>query len=193
MDLEFKSSSYNQKMKTEIKDGKNMPFFIKVMMWITCGLLYLLMTIPVIYRFINNIQLDTYFIVGMSVALFGIIFESVADKEKSDFKVKNPSMFCKDGLYKIVRCPNYLGELIMWLGIFISGISALKGIVEWILAIIGFLGIIYVTFSGARRLELRQDRNYGEMKEYKEYVKKTPIIIPFIPLYSVKKHKWLIG
>lgn len=26
-----------------------------------------------------------------------------------------------------------------------------------------------------------------------EYVKKTPIIIPLIPLYSVAKHKWLVG
>ena len=48
-------------------------------------------------------------------------------------------------------------------------------------------------FGGARRLELRQNRNYGEDKEYQEYVKKTPILILFIPLYSVVKYKWLVG
>lgn len=48
-------------------------------------------------------------------------------------------------------------------------------------------------FSGARRLELRQDRTYGNDKDYQKYVKTTPILIPLIPLYSVKKHKWLVG
>ena len=49
------------------------------------------------------------------------------------------------------------------------------------------------TISGARRLELRQDKNYGADPEYQEYVRKVPIIIPFIPLYSVKKFKFLVA
>ena len=48
-------------------------------------------------------------------------------------------------------------------------------------------------FSGARRLELRQDRTYGADPEYLSYVRSTPILLPFVPLYSVKKHKWLVG
>ena len=36
------------------------------------------------------------------------------------------------------------------------------------------------------------DEKY-ESKEYKKYKKKTPILIPLIPLYSVKKHKWLVA
>lgn len=55
------------------------------------------------------------------------------------------------------------------------------------------LGIVYVMFSGARRLELRQDRTYGADPEYQAYVAKVPSLLPFVPLYSVKKHKWLVG
>ena len=47
--------------------------------------------------------------------------------------------------------------------------------------------------GGARRIENRQNRMYGKDKEYQEYVKKTPIIIPFIPLYSVQKYEWIKG
>ena len=36
---------------------------------------------------------------------------------------------------------------------------------------IGYIGIVFVMFSGARRLEIRQDKNYGEDKEYKKYKK----------------------
>lgn len=190
---ELKSTTYNKKMKTEISDGKNMPFFVKIMLWITCALLYLLMTSPVIYRFINNDGLDTCFIVGMIITIIGIIVESLSDYQKSKSKKKNPNRFCDSGLFKIVRCPNYFGELIIWIGVFISGFSTLNGVGQWIVATIGFLGIVYIMFSGARRLELRQDRTYKDDPDYKKYIKKTPILIPLVPLYSVKKHKWLVG
>ena len=58
---------------------------------------------------------------------------------------------------------------------------------------IGYIGIIFVMFSGARRLEIRQDKNYGNDPEYQKYVTTVPILVPFIPLYSVKKHKWLVA
>ena len=190
---ELKSSTYNKKMKSEISDGSHMPFFVKVMLWITCALLYLLMTSPVIYRYINGDGFDTCFIVGMIISVIGIIIESLSDYQKNKSKKKNPNTFCSSGLFKIVRCPNYFGELIIWLGVFISGFSTLYGIGQWIISIIGFVGIVYIMFSGARRLELRQDRTYGEDEIYKKYVKSTPILIPLIPLYSVKKHKWLVG
>jgi hypothetical protein len=46
-------------------------------------------------------------------------------------------------------------------------------------------------FSGARRLELRQNEVYGTDPEYQAYVKKTPILISFLPIYSVERYKWL--
>ncbi len=190
---ELKSANYNRKMKNEISDGSNMTFLLKIMLWISCALLYLLMTSPIIYRFVNHGGSDTCFWVGISVAILGIIIESLSDYQKSKSKKANPNKFCSTGLFKIVRCPNYLGELIIWLGVFISGLSTLNGVGQWIASIIGLLGIIYIMFSGARRLELRQDRTYKDDKDYQKYIKKTPILIPLVPLYSVKKYKWLVG
>lgn len=45
--------------------------------------------------------------------------------------------------------------------------------------------------SAARRLELRQNEVYGSDPEYQAFVKKTPILLPFLPIYSVVKYKWL--
>jgi steroid 5-alpha reductase family enzyme len=97
------------------------------------------------------------------------------------------------GLYKFVRCPNYLGELIFWTGVLITGFGALSGIGQWALALLGYLGIVFVMFSGARRLEIRQNKNYGADPVYQNYVRTVPIMIPFIPLYSVEKYKWLVA
>ena len=130
---------------------------------------------------------------GAAIMAFGIMIESLADWQKSKAKAKNPSRFCDSGLYKIVRCPNYLGEVLFWTGVFVSGTSILNGVWQWIAASLGYVCIVYIMFGGARRLEIRQNRNYGTDPEYQAYVKKMPILIPLIPLYSVEKYKWLVG
>ena len=190
---EFKNHSYQKKMGMEIKDGKGMNFFVKSVIWLSCTLLYFMMCAPVIYRFVNKAGTDTCFVVGMVIAFLGVWIEIVEDEKKSSLKKKNPDRFCDKGLYRIVRCPNYLGELLLWLGVFISGITALNGVGQWIVAIFGLVGIFYVMFSGAKRIEVRQDKSYGKMEEYQKYIQKTPIMIPLLPLYSVKKYKWLVA
>ena len=190
---ELKSASYRSKMKTEIKDGKSMPFGVKCSIWVTCALLYVTQSLPVFYRLHNGKGTDALTVAGVAVMLFGLILESVADIQKNEQKKKNPNRFCDKGLYKIVRCPNYLGEMIFWTGVLISAVNVLSGVGQWILALLGYVGIIFVMFSGARRLELRQNRSYGDDPEYQAYVKKVPILLPFIPLYSVVKYKFLVA
>ncbi|MBE6940002.1 MAG: DUF1295 domain-containing protein [Ruminococcaceae bacterium] len=189
---ELKSASYNATMKTEIKDGKTMGFGVKCAIWITCALLYVLQVVPVFYRLINGSGSDIWCYVGVAVMAFGIIFESASDWQKNQAKKVNPKRFVDTGLFRIVRCPNYLGEMIFWTGVLISGANILTG-GQWVLALLGYFGIIFVMFSGARRLELRQNKNYGSDPEYQKYVKSVPILVPFIPLYSVEKYKFLVA
>ena len=123
--------------------------------------------------------------------VLGTGLESMADYQKTRAKKVNPRRFVDTGLYRIVRCPNYFGEILLWTGVLISGIGSLHGAAQWACAVIGYILIIYVMFSGARRLELRQDRNYGTDPEYVRYTKTVPIILPFVPIYSVKKYWFL--
>ena len=202
---EVKSASYRSTMKKEIKDGSSMKMVAKVSIWVSCALLYVLQISPLLFRFMgeesklaNNPEVvlgstDVVTIVGAAIMALGIILESAADFQKSKAKKVNPSRFCDSGLYKIVRCPNYLGEVLFWTGVFISGINIYGSVWQWIAAAIGYICIVYIMFGGARRLELRQNRNYGNDPEYQAYVKKTPILLPLIPLYSVAKYKWLVG
>ncbi len=190
---ELKSSAYRSTMKTEIKDGNTIGLGVKFAIWITCAALYVTQILPVFYRLLNGDKTDGFCIAGVIIMAFGIVFESVADMQKNNSKKKNPKRFCDTGLYKIVRCPNYLGEMIFWTGVLVSGVNVLEGVGQWVLALIGYIGIIFVMFSGARRLEIRQNKNYGNDPEYQKYVKSTPILLPFIPLYSVEKYKFLVA
>ncbi len=189
---EVQSAAYNAKMKTEIKDGKTMGFGVKCAIWITCAVLYVLQVLPVFYRLNNGVGTSVWTFAGAGVMLFGVVFETIADMQKQAAKKIDPKRFCDQGLYRIVRCPNYLGEMIFWTGVVLSGIGALTG-GQWAMALVGYAGIIFVMFSGARRLELRQNRSYGQDPEYQEYVKTVPILLPFVPLYSVEKYRFLVA
>mgnify|MGYP003293449756 CR=1 FL=1 len=190
---ELKSASYRNTMKKEIKDGSTMKMAAKISIWVSCAFLYVLQVSPVLFRLKNGEGTDVVCMVGAIIMALGIILESLSDAQKSKAKAKNPKRFCDSGLFKIVRCPNYLGEVVFWTGVFVSGVNVLDGAWQWLGAIFGYVCIVYIMFGGARRLEIRQNKNYGNDPEYQEYVKKTPILLPFVPLYSVEKYKWLVG
>ena len=189
---EFGGSAYKKNMEGEIKDGKTVPFGVKIAIWTSCAVLYVTQISGVFYRLLNAAQDNVFVFLGAAVMLAGVSLETAADIQKNNAKKINPRRFVDTGLYRIVRCPNYLGEMIFWTGVLISGIGAVTGW-QWIVVAIGYIGIIFVMFSGARRLEIRQDKNYGNDPEYQKYVTTVPILLPFIPLYSVKKHKWLVA
>ncbi len=190
---ETRKASYNRKMLKEIKDGKGMPVIAKCGIWISAALLYACETSPVLFRFENGKGTDGWVIAGIIIMAVGLVTETGADVQKSLAKRENPGRFVDTGLYKIVRCPNYMGEMTFWTGVFLTGIGSNSGVWQWIAALTGYIGIIYVMFGGARRLEIRQDREYKDDPEYWAYKSKTPIMIPFIPLYSVEKYKWLVA
>lgn len=190
---EIKSSAYNEKMKKEIKSGKNMKWYAKCGIWISAALLYACETAPVLFRLGSKSGTDAAVLIGVGISIIGLVIESAADIQKNNAKKKNPKRFVDTGLYKLVRCPNYFGEMLFWTGVFFGGINIYTGAGQWTASLVGYLGIIYVMFGGARRLEERQNRIYGNDPEYKKYVSSTPIMIPFVPLYSVVKYKWLVA
>ena len=188
---EIKSASYRKTLAHATKTEKPMPVFVKAAIWICVSVLYVLQVSPVFYRAFNGDKVNGFAIAGVIIMAAAILIESLADKQKSAAKKLNPNRFCDAGLYKIVRCPNYFGEVLFWTGVIISGIGALKGL-QWIVSIAGYILIVYIMLSGAKRLELRQNKNYGNDPEYQAYVKKTPIIFPFVPLHHLKDVSWIV-
>lgn len=184
---ELKNAAYRKTLSQATGGDKKMPIFVKAFIWIACALMYTSQVSPVLYRLEAGAFGGTMPIISAIIMALALILESVADKQKSDAKKINPNKVCSTGLYKIVRCPNYLGEVLFWTGVLLSGIGALRGAVQWTVAIIGYLLLVYVMFSGAKRLEGRQNKNYGDDPEYQAYVKKTPILLPFVPMYSLQK------
>ncbi len=191
---EKSSASYKkilyQPDKAEKKSTKTM-----LMIWISCALLYIGQTSPITF-YLHNLKTgtttnDVWVWTGAIIAIIGLTIETVADVQKSIAKKRSPNLYVDNGLYRIVRCPNYFGELVIWSGSFITCFSANCTPWQWFIASLGYGGIIYVMFSGARRLELRQADIYGSNPSFQEYTKHTPLIIPLLPIHSLAKLTWL--
>lgn len=183
---EFRSNSYRHSLEKSKTAEKPMPIFAKITIWICVVALYIAQTSPAYYRLVNNSRDDIMIWIGVIVMAIALTIETLADLQKNTAKKANPNRFCDTGLYKIVRCPNYLGEILFWTGVLLTGFGALTGAVQCVVAALGYILILYVMFSGAKQLETRQNKSYGNQKDYQSYVKKTPILLPFIPLYSLK-------
>ena len=188
---EVKNKSYKQKMSNEINIGNHMRFLYKIIIWLSVALLYACQASPLTFRTLSNVKDDNLVYVSIIIMIFGLLLEIKADREKGTAKKINPKRFVDTGLYKIVRCPNYLGEVIFWTGNLIGGFKIYEGGFQWFIAIFGYILIIYIMFSGSRRLEIRQNKSYGKDPMYQKYVKNTPILIPFLPLYTLEKYTWI--
>jgi steroid 5-alpha reductase family enzyme len=167
----------------------NLP--IKFAIWISVSVLYLMMVSPVFFNLEEPTQLSTLRIVfqvlGLVIMIAGLVLEGIADRQKSAYKANNPNSFCNTGLYKWVRCPNYLGEITFWVGVWMMGIGFYKNLFEWLISLIGLVCIVYIMFSSTKRLEKTQIKRYGTLPEYKDYSKSVPILIPFLPIYTLQK------
>ena len=184
---ELKNVAYRKTLKEATGDEKGMPMFVKVTIWICVSVLYVAQTAPVFFRMYNGGEVSVFTWIGIVIAIVGIALEAWADAQKSAQKKVRPDMVATQGLYKIVRCPNYFGEILFWTGVFVSSLDILSGIGQWLTAIISYICIVYIMFNGAQRLEKRQMKRYGNNKEYTDYANKTPIIIPFLPIYHLNK------
>ena len=185
---EIKSASYKKTFK-EVSGEKRPPIFVLVAIWISVTILYAAQVSPMLFRYDNGSTDFVVPVVGFAVSVLGLVLEAVADNQKSAQKKIRPDMVATEGLYKMCRCPNYLGEILFWTGVLVSGFTAYLTFGQWIMAILAYVAIVYIMFNGAQRLEKRQMARYGENEEYNAYADKTPIIIPLLPIYHLNKKK----
>jgi steroid 5-alpha reductase family enzyme len=185
------SSGYQKERDRVDREYNHINLPIKIVIWISVSALYLMMVSPVLFSLEEPTRLSTlgriFQGLGIAVMVAGLVLEYLADRQKSVFKASHPNTFCNTGLYKWVRCPNYLGEITFWIGTWMMGIGFYKTPFEWIVSLIGLVCIVYIMFSSTRRLEKTQIKRYGTLPEYKKYSISVPILIPFLPVYTLQK------
>lgn len=76
-------------------------------------------SMPLYYIFMFSSEMNWVTYVGFAITLSGTLLEMVADNQLYKFKVKenNPIAVMRFGVWQYLRHPNYLGEILFWLGL----------------------------------------------------------------------------
>lgn len=118
--------------------------------------------------------------IGLSIWIIGFGIEFIADNQKTVFNAEpnNQGKWIDSGLWAYSRHPNYLGEILLWTGIAIFGISCFTGLERfaWISPI--FIYLLLTKVSGIPILDRRALEKWGDDPEYQKYRDNTPAILP---------------
>jgi len=111
---------------------------------------------------------------GAAIALFGIVFETIADWQVARWRAQHPpsGAVLDRGLWRYSRHPNYFGECCVWWGI---GLIAVAAGAWWALVSPLLMTVLLLRVTGVTLLEtdLRNRK-----PAYREYVARTNAFFP---------------
>lgn len=112
--------------------------------------------------------------IGVALAVFGILFESIADTQLARFKadVASAGKVMDGGVWRYTRHPNYFGEFCFWWGIYAMSFGAGAW---WAIFSPLTMSLLLLRVSGVALLE----KDIGERRPgYREYVLRTNAFFP---------------
>ena len=123
--------------------------------------------------------------VGICIAAAGGLTEATADIQKYFFRADpaNKLRVCDNGLWKLSRHPNYLGEVLIWCGVFIAGIEIFRHENVGFTTIVSplFTSVLLLTLSGIPTAEGKALKRFHATAEsaavFKEYFDSTPPLL----------------
>ena len=125
--------------------------------------------------FMWNAQGDTswWVLPGLLVCLVGIGLELVADLQMQRFRADKTGEIIRVGLWRHARHPNYLGEILMWWGVYLFVLPMLPN--DWLLglgALVNTAMFLFVSIPMADR------RNRARHTGFADYVCETHSLWP---------------
>lgn len=122
-----------------------------------------------------------YFVyVGLLIAFIGLFFEVVGDEQLRRHIGKRTGKLLQTGLWSLTRHPNYFGEILIWIGLYVTGISLLfTGSINPIYYIVlvispALMAVVLIKISTPL-----MEKNMEKYKEWQSYIKKVPMIFPW--------------
>jgi steroid 5-alpha reductase family enzyme len=156
--------------------------------WVLQGLSVWLISIPFLIALgkpaeeVQNLEGNSIVMIGMLIWVVGFVIEAISDRQKFKFRLdqSNDGQFMNKGLFSIIRYPNYLGEMMVWIGIFITAVPLLVGL-EW-LSILSplWICVLLLFISGIPFLERSNKKRYGHLESFQKYKAETSKLIPYI-------------
>ncbi len=124
---------------------------------------------------------EQYFVYfALFIAIVGLFFEVVGDEQLRKHINRKTKSLLTTGLWSITRHPNYFGEILIWIGLYLTGITLLYtnsvNIIYYALLVISPLLMSTVLIKISTPL---LEKNMEKYAGWKEYTERVPMIFPF--------------
>jgi len=137
-------------------------------------------------RYATADSLDVVDCGSLGMWLLGFVLEVVSDSQKKRFAeagLRDSTGFISSGLWSWSRHPNYVGEILLWLGLAIFGCNSTQRHPKCSLPLASFLSPLFTYLllgyvTGVPLLEKRAMKKWGSRSDYKAYVARTPVLFP---------------
>ncbi len=117
---------------------------------------------------------------GLGVALIGLAFEVIGDEQLRRHILKKTRSLLQTGLWSITRHPNYLGEILIWNGIYLAGFSLLvSGSVPLVYYLVLVLSPLVMSTVLIKISTPLLEKNMEKYAGWAEYAQRVPMIFPF--------------
>ena len=118
--------------------------------------------------------------IGLLIALVGLIFEVVGDEQLRQHINKKTGKLLQSGLWSITRHPNYFGEILIWIGLYASGITLFfTGSVNPIYYILLAISPILMTTVLMKVSTPLLEKNMEKYDEWEDYTQRVPMLFPW--------------
>ncbi|MCL2772824.1 MAG: DUF1295 domain-containing protein [Oscillospiraceae bacterium] len=126
--------------------------------------------------FIEESALNALTVLGFMVCIAATTLQLIADVQMHRFRRRNAgqNLIIRDGLWKHSRHPNYLGEILMWWGVYIMLLSSSPGL--WFLCVGPLVNTLMFLIVS---IPMADKRNRGKRLGFDEYVRETNSLLPF--------------
>jgi steroid 5-alpha reductase family enzyme len=133
--------------------------------------------LPLIPALTGGGTFGTVGLLATALGLFAVGLELAADEQRRAFAAAKPGALMDVGLWAWCRHPNYLGEILFWVSLWLFGVAAAPDDALWTA-----LGPISITglFAFAS-IPLMETRNAERRPGWAEYKARTPRLIPRPP------------
>lgn len=112
-----------------------------------------------------------------AVGLLATALELAADEQRRAHAHASPGALMDFGLWRLSRHPNYLGEILFWVSLWLFAVAADPSVWWWTL--VGPAAIIAL-FAGAS-IPAMDERNAERRPGWAEYAARTPALLPRWP------------
>ncbi|KAH7485012.1 hypothetical protein PRIC2_004122 [Phytophthora ramorum] len=148
-------------------------------LWVFFTLLSVLLSVT---HGVDDPEIKPLDVVGTSLWIVGYIIEITADYQKTQFRhdKRNKGQFIRTGLWSYSRHPNYFGEIMMWIGVFLVAVHTLPSFAMQCGAAVSpaFMALLIIFRSGVPLLEEQAEERWGKLKTYQEYKAQTSVLVP---------------